>query len=185
MYLNIFKRQWCDDRFKTLFESISNKYEIYALTLQHDKIHKPTFHERYITHIIIESANDTMTFEVNDKLTYSDYTYFDMGFDEFEAHNPITKKDIPMQEAIKSEVEATLGIDNNVNQDKKSKITFCLNDYTSTEREKIINFLSNVDGNSPEVYIDVDLSTCSIEQAQHLSNLLICSSITLKDEIVD
>jgi len=185
MYLNIFKRQWCDSSFIKAFKSIADKYEIYALTLQHDKIHKPTFHERFITHIVIVSATDTMTFEVHDKLTYGDYIQFDIEYDIFEEHNPITKKDIPMQEAIKSEVESTLGIDNNVNQDKKSKITFCLNDYTSTEREKIINFLSNVDGNSPEVYIDVDLSSCSIEQAQHLSNLLICASITMKDEIVD
>lgn len=176
MYLNFFKRQWCTDSFKTLFSEISKDYEIYAINVSHEKIHNPTFHERCITHVIVETGNDWMSFAINGIMKYSDYIAFDDLYYDFKKSNPITKKSIPMQKAMKTEVESTLGIDNNVNQEKDKKITFCLNDYTSTEREKIIAFLANVDGNSPEVYIDIDLSNCSKEQAEQLSNILVCAS---------
>lgn len=176
MYLNFFARKWCTDSFKTLFSEISKDYEIYAINVRHEKIHNPTFHERCITHVIVESGNDWMSFAINGIMKYSDYIAFDDLYYNFKKSNPITKKSVPMQMAMKHDVEHTLGIDNNVNQEKDKKITFCLNDYTSTEREKIIAFLANVDGNSPEVYIDIDLSSCSKEQAEQLSNILVCAS---------
>lgn len=177
MYLNFFKRQWCDNSLKALFNEISAKFEIYALTLQHDKIYHPTFNERFITHIIIESSNDRYSFAVNDKLTYSDFTYFSQGYDEFSKDNKSTKNIIPMQKVMKSEVESTLGIDNNVNQDKATKITFCLNQYNSVERERILAFLANIDDKSPEVYIDIDMASSTVEQMQSLNNLLVLASI--------
>ena len=177
MYLNFFGRKWCGDDLESLFISIRGKYEIYALTLQHDKIKYPTFHERFITHIIIESGNDNMSFEVNGKLTRLQFLQFYDRYVEFKNTHPITLDYVPMQETMRHEVESILGIDNNVNQEKDKKITFCLNDYTSSEREKIIAFLANVDGNSPEIYVDIDLSSCTKEQAENLSNILICASI--------
>lgn len=176
MYLNFFARKWCTDSFKTLFSEISKDYEIYAINAKHEKIHNPTFHERCITHVIVESGNDWMSFAINGIMKYSDYITFDDLYYDFKKSNPITKKDVPLQQNMKSDVETTLGIDNNVNQEKDKKITFCLNDYTSMEREKIIAFLVNIDGKSPEVYIDIDLSSCNKEQADHLSNILLCAS---------
>lgn len=179
MYLNFFARKWCTDSFKTLFSEISKDYEIYVINVQHEKIHNPTFRERCITHVIVQSGNDWMSFAINGIMKHSDYTTFDDLYYNFKKTNPTTKKSIPIQQTMKLEVESTLGIDNNVNQEKDKKITFCLNDYTSTEREKIIAFLANVDDNSPEVYIDIDLSSCSKEQAEYLSNILVCvSSLT-------
>lgn len=176
MYLNFFKRQWCTDDFMMIFKLASCNYDVYALTLQHDKIYYPSFHERYITHVIIENGNDRISYEVNSKLTDKDAEYFTILFNKFEDAHPVTKKDVPLHQNMKSDIETILGIDNNVNQEKDKKITFCLNDYTSIEREKIIAFLANIDGNSPEVYIDIDLSSCNKEQAEHLSNILLCAS---------
>ena len=176
MYLNFFKRQWCTDDFMTMFKVVSCNYDVYALTIQHDKIYQPSFHERYITHVIIEHGNDRMSYEVNGKLTDKDTENFTMLFSNFEDTHPVTKKDVPLQQNMKADVETILGIDNNVNQEKDKKITFCLNDYPSIEREKIIAFLANIDDNSPEVYIDIDLSSCDKKQAEHLSNILICAS---------
>ena len=181
MYLNFFGRKWCGDDLESLFISIRGKYEIYALTLQYDKIKYPTFHERFITNIIIESGNDNMSFEVNGKLTRSQFLQFYDRYVEFKNTHPATLDCVPMHEAMKSDVEKTLGIDNNVNQEKNTKITFCWNDYTSKEREKMIAFLMNVDSNSPEVYIDIDLSSCTKEQAEHLSNTLICSTAVVSE----
>lgn len=182
MYLNILKRQWCSDSLIRYLKRLPIGFSFYVLNVQHDKIYSPTFHERCVTHIVLCCGNSYESFEINGKMNGHDVFDCLNVFSEFiETYGYKTQQPSNLnkiQSYITTDVQTTLGIDNNVNQDKKDKITFCLNDYTPTERESIINFLANVDGNAPEVYIDVDLSKCSIEQAQYLSNLLICSSIS-------
>lgn len=180
MYLNLFKRQWCTTYLIQAFDKIKTDYEIYALNLQHDKITSPTFHERFITAIIVKSGDSHITYPVNHKLTYNDNISFSECLAKFMKTHPVTKKDIPLQQEMVKEVESSLGIDNNVNHDKENKITFCLNMYTPAEREKIIAFLMNVDEHSPEVIIDINMTTCTKEQAAYLSNLMICSTATVE-----
>lgn len=176
MYLNFFARQWCTSTFAEHFKNIGKNYEIYVLTVQNDKLFYPTFSERCIKSVVIVAGNEYASFPINHKLSTTDCNIISVQLQEFIKNHPITKKDVSLQQNMKSDVETTLGIDNNVNQEKDKKITFCLNDYTSIEREKIIAFLMNIDGNSPEVYIDIDLSSCNKEQAEHLSNILLCTS---------
>ena len=73
-------------------------------------------------------------------------------------------------------MQEELGIDNNVNLAKEKRITFCINQYADQEKARIISFLDTIDDSSPDVFIEIDLSSCTIEQAHQLENALLCAN---------
>lgn len=180
MYINLLGSLWCTESFQQLFKDIRENYKIHALTLQHDKITYPTFRERCITHVVIEAGNAYVSFPVHKKLTEKDYQEFSLISSKFMDAHPVNKHFNEMHKAVKTEIETTLGIDNNVDVQKDTKVTYCLNDYTPEERAKMIAFLATVDSNSPEVFIAIDLATCTKAQAEYLSNHLLCVEASAK-----
>ncbi len=182
MYLNLFKRTWCHQSLIDFLMVLPFGFRFHITNVQHDIILKPTFRERYVSAIIIHYGDSgyLKIVTINNRIEDNEAGEIIKTFQQFiQLHSPATPQPIQLssiQKELTQEVQKALGIDNNIEQDKEKRITFCINQYTDSERAKIISFLEIIDENSPDVFIEIDLSCCTIEQVKQLENTLLCAS---------
>lgn len=186
MIYNLLKFRWISESMLSALRILPDQFSVYMLTHQNDKIPVAvlTGTERFVKAIVVEfmDGRKVETYTINER--FPEPIMVDIGkfVTEHQIKNQPKKHDLQsMQSIAATNTAKNLGIDNNIDQLPR-QITFNLNDYTTSERERMIAYLQAVDSSSVDVVINLDFSKCSKEQLESNEDfLLMAGAISTKE----
>ena len=188
MIYNPLKLRWLSSSMLVYLRNLPDQFDVFMVTHQCDvvPISKVRGTERWVKSIRIDfMGRSIQSYNINN--THDIDRYYQsitMLIDEYKIKTPINKAMlVKNQDQSLKETTDALGIDNNIDNLPR-QLSFHLNDYTRSEREKLIAYLSSVDSSSVDVIINIDFSRCNNEQLQSNSDFITMSNaITNKQEL--
>lgn len=197
MYLNffgLFGKKWCDESVINYLNNLPDHFT-YKVCIAHSYyVENPTFKERFVSSIIIQflgnDSGEQLILPINENVDDFFSRVYIVQIDKFINNNkfkskqPKAKELIDLQKSCVAETVDNLAVTNNISASDR-KIAFWINDFNADERAKIINFLQNVDANSPTVLIEIDLSKCTTQEAQSLLDISMCAKVAVESESID
>ena len=196
MYLNffgLFGKKWCDERVINYLNNLPEHFTYKVCIAHSEYVTNPTFTECFVSSIIVEflgsDSGEQEIFVVNDNIDewianvyiYQIETFITIT--KFKSKQPKATDLIDIQKSCVTETVDNLAVTNNISASDR-KIAFWINDFNAEERAKIINFLQNVDANSPTVLIEIDLSKCTTQEAQSLLDISMCAKMAVESETI-
>lgn len=180
MIVNIFKRCWITESMLNALRCLPDQFSVYMLTHQNDRIpiSVVTGTERWVKAIQVEfmDGRKSVTYTISERFPEVIMVDIDRFVEQYAMLNQPNKADLQqIQSAALQETVRELGIDNNIDNQSR-QLTFHLNDYTQTEREKIIAYLQVVDFSTVDISINADFSRCTKEQMERNSDFLILAN---------
>lgn len=179
--LNLLGRKWANDDIINILSNASDDFNWYVLTFTNKKLFSidVTFKERFVSFLVIEKKGSDLFLSLNIDSKLGAFSLPKLT--NFISTNKT--KSIADKDKINTinEIKKDLSIDNDVSlSNQRDRLSFCLNNYTTEERMKIISFLSIVDGSVPDIFIELNLSNCTSDQANAVYDRLLEVNITNK-----
>lgn len=196
MYLNffgLFGKKWCDESVINYLNTLPEHFTYKVCIAHSEYVEKPKFTERFVSSVIVQflgnDSGEQEIFMINGKIDeflapicIAQFDKF-INSNKFKSKQPKAKELIDIQKTCVAETVDNLAVTNNISASDR-KIAFWINDFTADQRAKIINFLQNVDANSPTVLIEIDLSKCTTQEAQSLLDISMCAKVAVESETI-
>jgi hypothetical protein len=180
MISNLLGRTWATDELIDLVNGLVDDVSITIWCFPHTEVTREeiTFKERCVESISISYGDSIQEIQLDcpSNIEYAVYQINNFVND----YVPKTKQPSNIDDLRKQlvrDVKRSLKIDNDYIRYDDKQIQFDLNLYSSKEREVMLKFLSVIDKDTPDVAININLNSVSIEQLRTLSDRLIESKL--------
>lgn len=182
MILNMFKSQWCPNFFIDFANSLPQEFSFFISNRNTKYVRNVTFTERGVKAVGIQFMDSPTPYTMNVDAS-SDFNHIKNSFERYMTQHTKTPTKGKSAKTLKdnksklqSELLGVLGIDNDISVN--GDIEFCINNYSTEERNRIMSLLERIDPKSAEVYIKVALGFANQSQLNSLANQLIEVEVT-------